>query len=282
MFLITIVIFALGLSIGSMLNAYIWRLSIDSSIWRGRSVCTSCRKQIAWHDLIPVLSYIFLRGKCRHCSDKISIRYPLVEIITALLTTVLFLQVAPNTLQQELSNIDLLKTLAVLARNWYFVAILVILFFTDLKWMTIPDRVTIPAILTAYVINGLLFYNGTCADISLSCIVNTSWTNYLLAMLVGGGFFWLQYVFSRGRWVGGGDIRFGALLGVMFGFPLVLPVLMLAYMLGTFIAVPLLMSGKKTMKSEVPFGIFLAMAACIVLIFESNISTYLSSLFLPI
>ena len=131
-------IFILGLIVGSFINCLTWRLYKEESIM-GRSYCPKCRKQIAWHDNIPVLSFLFLRGKCRKCKKKISFQYPLVELVTGLLFFGVFL-----------FNSDLLildsKFIIQLFRNLFFVSVMVIIFIYDLKWYMILDKITISSI----------------------------------------------------------------------------------------------------------------------------------------
>lgn len=127
-----------GLCIGSFLNCLAWRLYEGESL-NGRSHCRSCQKMIAWYDNIPVLSFLLLRGKCRHCQDTISWQYPVVEAVTALL----FVAAA------FFSPFDWL----ILARNWFFIAVFIVIFIMDARWYLILDKVTIPAAAVAIIVN---------------------------------------------------------------------------------------------------------------------------------
>jgi prepilin signal peptidase PulO-like enzyme (type II secretory pathway) len=239
-----------GLGIGSFLNAYIWRLKNNKSVWLGRSICPSCKHELGAADLIPIASYILLGGRCRYCRKKISWQYPVVEIVTGLLFTAVALKYGA-----DISNWTLIL------RDWFFMAVLVIIFVYDLRWQYILDRVTLPAIVIAFCANVLIGY---------------SWTGLILAALIGGGFFLFQFLISRGKWVGGGDIRMGALIGFMVGWPQVLVALFLAYFFGSIVAVFLLSSGRKKMGSKIAMGTFLSAAAAVTLLWgEKLISWYL-------
>lgn len=239
-------IFLFGLIIGSFLNMAIWRLHSQES-FLGRSRCTICKKMIHWHDNIPIVSYLWLCGKCRFCRKKIAIQYPLVELAAGILFVLAYLQ---------LSVICHAPFAIELIRLWFFIAVLIVIFVYDLRWYLILDKITVPAMMVAFVLNLWL---------------GLSWSNLLLSGIIGGGFFLLQYVVSRGRWIGGGDIRLGALMGLMLGYPLILIALMLAYMLGGAVAIPLLISGRRQFGDKLPFGTFLALATVITLLYGERI-----------
>lgn len=223
-------VFILGLLIGSFLNAYIYRLSVNQSVWQGRSYCPHCHQTLAAKDLLPLISFIGLRGRCRYCGRPISWQYPLVELATALAWLGLYLSFGWS------------MPLVVYA-SW--TAILIVIFVYDLLHELILDKVTVPAGLFVFV---------------TAYFVNADFINLLLALLVGGGFFLIQHVLTNGRWVGGGDVRLGALMGLMLGWPAVLLAIGLAYMLGAVIGLGLIASGQKKLSSHVPFGTFLAAA----------------------
>ena len=265
-YLISLYIFIFGLIIGSFLNALLYRL-YENETMMGRSYCPKCRKQIVWYDNIPVFSFIFLRGKCRHCHKKISWQYPVVELITG----ILFLLAFWNIFEFRISNFDItyfLSTfnfqLLTLARDLFFISIMIIIFIYDLKWYMILDRVTLPAIAIVFGINLLL---------------GLSWVNLLIGGLVGGGFFLIQFLISKGKWIGGGDIRLGLLMGIMFSWPMILLAIFLAYIIGSVISIFLVSFGKKKWGSQVPLGIFLTSASVITLFWgEKILSWYLGLL----
>lgn len=253
-------IFIFGLIIGSFLNAVIWRLHKEESILtKTRSYCVKCQHKLGIRDLVPLFSFIFLCGKCRFCKEKISWQYPLVELATG----ILFVLVvgARHTLFLQFDFFDWMTVVA----NWVFISFLIIIFVYDLKYYLILDKITIPAIILALVFN---------------LILGVVWWKLLLAIIMGGGFFWLQYVVSQGKWVGGGDIRLGILMGAMLFWPNILIALFFSYVIGSLVGVGLILAKKKTMKSAVPMGTFLTVGTVITLLYgEQMLNWYVQFLY---
>lgn len=255
----TIAIFIFGTVIGSFLNAFIWRLSVEESVLKGRSHCVNCRKELSAGDLIPIVSFILLRGKCRYCKKPISWQYPLVELAAGLLFVCAYtvlIQTVPTGFLFTLASGEHARELFIFGRNIFFIAVLMVLFVYDIRWYLLPDVVTIPAIVLSFALN---------------LVLGMDFLNLLLAVAVGGGFFFLQYIVSKGAWIGGGDIRLGALMGVMLGWPGVVYALFIAYIGGALISVFLLALKKKGMKSEIPFGPFLCAATMYMLLYGNTI-----------
>ena len=243
-------LFLFGLAIGCFLNVVIYRLFSGQSIIFGRSRCPQCKKDIFWHDNIPILSFINLSGRCRFCEKKISFQYPLVEFFTALIFVLFYLKFG-LTLQFLVYLI--------------FTGFLIVIFVYDLKYYLILDRITIPAIIIAILLN---LYLGINFWILLS------------GAIIGGGFFLIQLLISSGRWIGGGDIRLGILMGAMLGWQKLLAALFLAYILGAIIGIILIILKKKKMSSLVPFGTFLSLATLIILLWgEAILVWYLNLIF---
>lgn len=250
--LYTIYIALLGLITGSFLTCLIWRLHTRKSLG-GRSQCPDCNHIISWFDNIPVLSFLLLQARCRHCRKKISWRYPIIELITAILFTLLFSRLLVLYGSPEVwSNVAWLTLL----RDVVFVSALVIVFVSDILWYIIFDEVVLPA---ALVVGGL------------NIILGTSWQNLLISATIGSGFFLIQFLISRGRWIGGGDIRLGLLLGLGLGWPFILPAIFLAYFSGAIVGLGLLFFHKRGWKSVMPLGTFLAVSGIVVLFFGSEI-----------
>ncbi len=239
--LIPALVFIIGICVGSFLNVVTFRTHENRSFLAGRSACRACGTPVAPYDLIPVLSYLILGGRCRACTASISPQYPLVEFCTGALFLAFYLQ-------------DGLT--AALARDLVFTVFLVVVFVYDARYMLILDRFTIPAAVAAVLFNVAL---------------GQSVWSLLIGALVCGGFFWMQYVVSRGRWIGGGDIRLGAVIGLMLGWPNVLVALFLAYVIGAVYAVGLLVTGKAKMQTHIPFGTFLALATLVVMLYGRQI-----------
>ncbi|MBI4599681.1 prepilin peptidase [Candidatus Uhrbacteria bacterium] len=264
-----VIIFILGTIIGSFLNAVIWRIHASQSVVRGRSKCVRCTHELSPGDLIPIVSFVLLGGRCRYCKKAISWQYPLVEfgmgILFVLSYAHFFGSVSGGIVQALLLGSDM-GAIAALVRVLVFFAVLTVLFVYDARWGLVPDSVTLPAIPIALLINLFVF--------------SSPWVSLLVAGLVGGGFFTLQYVVSKGVWIGGGDIRLGALMGVMLGFPEILYALFIAYSVGACVAIVLLSLKKKGMKSEMPFGPFLCGATAIMLLYGEQIINFAHRFFL--
>ena len=240
--IILVFIFFFGLIIGSFLNCLIWRLHKKESLL-GRSYCPKCKKQIAWYDNLPVLSFILLRGKCRQCGKKISWQYPTVELITAVLFIMAFLY-----------NFESIKIK--LFRDWFLICIMIVVFIYDLRWYLILDIITLPAGLVILIFNLFL---------------GMSWQNLLLSGIIGGSFFLIQFVVSKGKWIGGGDIRLGWLIGLALGWPGLVAAIIISYFIGSIVGLGLIAAGKKKWGSEVPFGVFLAVGSVITLFWQEPI-----------
>lgn len=240
----------IGLVIGSFLNCLIWRLHSGESLG-GRSHCPKCRRPIAWYDNIPVLSFIFLGGRCRQCRATISWQYPLVELATALL----FFASFRIFLTAE-------SSFFFLAQAWILIATLVVVFVFDWRWQLIPMAVLWPMTV-------LLFF--------LNILSGQPWLNNLIAGASFAAFFGLQYLITKGRGIGEGDIWLGLFLGLAFpSFSQLFLLVLLAYSAGSAVGGLLMLRGRKKWCSRIALGPFLAFAAIITLIWgEAIISWYL-------
>ncbi len=274
----TLVIFFLGLVVGSFLNVVILRTKKGTSPLKGRSACERCAVKLGPTDLIPLVSFCMLRGRCRTCSVGLSAQYPLVEFATGMLFLLAYWNVFPQGLFD--ASISMSSVFS-LVRLWTFISVLMILFVYDFRWFLVPTSIVIPAAVLAYLGNSI-FYSSSIAclnDFSFTCLLQISWIHYLLGALVGGLFFTVQYMVSGGRWVGEGDIYLGALIGAMLGFPLILLSLFIAYMVGSLVSVVLLLFFRYTMKSALPFGPFLTGAAIVVLVYQEPLLIFVRTLF---
>lgn len=233
--------FIFGLIIGSFLNAWIWRLVVRKSIVRGRSECPECHHVLAAQDLVPVVSWLMLRGRCRYCHEKISWQYPLVELATAALFAYLAFLFGWSVLFVWLVVVS---------------SLLLVIFVIDLRWSIIPDVVSIPLIF----ISALSLW-----------LRPVTWLEVLTGGLVGGGFFLAQWLLSHGKWVGDGDIRLGVVMGLLLGWKLLVVALFLAYVVGAVWGVLLLLRHKKTLHSQLPFGTFLAAATWVCLLWGDHL-----------
>ncbi|KKQ27440.1 MAG: Type 4 prepilin-like protein leader peptide-processing enzyme [Candidatus Magasanikbacteria bacterium GW2011_GWC2_37_14] len=235
-----IYIFIIGLCFGSFLNALVYRIHEKKSLWT-RSACPNCQKEIIWYDNIPVFSFLFLKGKCRNCHNKISWQYPLVELALGILFLV-------PTLFISYPDLKILISLLV---QWLIIFDLAFIFLYDYKYQEILDLSIWPLVIFLFDFN--YFFEVF------------SIVNMLIAVAIGGGFFLLQYLISRGRWIGGGDIILGVLMGVILGWPNILLALFIAYILGGIVGVILLLLKKKQANSEIPFGTFLVIGTLVAM-----------------
>ena len=241
-------VFILGLLVGSFLNVVIFRLHRGESFISGNSKCLFCSHKLKARDLVPLFSYLFLKGRCRHCKHKFSAQYFLVEIATALSFVLIYINIFPNLDILSGSWLDIWQLFV-----WFtMVSWLIIIFVYDLRHYLILDIVVIPAIVLALIFNFVLGFNIL---------------HLLLAALVGGGFFLFQFLISKGKWIGGGDIRLGVFMGVLLGWPHILTALFLAYILGSVISIILLTTNKKHLTDKVPFGTFLTLATIITMLY---------------
>ena len=236
--------FVLGLIFGSFLNSLAYRLDQNVSVWQ-RSFCPQCQQKIQLIDLLPLLSFVFLGGQCRFCHKQISWQYPMVELVTGILFALVFLK-------DGILNL-------MLFRDLFFILVLIFIFIFDLKYYLILDKIIWPALIIGLVIN--LF-------------IGPNWLDLVLGIGLGAGFFLVQYSVSNAKWVGLGDAKLGALIGVMLGWKLTLLTIVIAYLIGGLIAIILLISGRKRLGDVLPMGTFLSAAAVIVVLWGNIILIY--------
>ncbi|HOC96422.1 MAG TPA: prepilin peptidase [bacterium] len=252
--ILIITIFLFGISIGSFLNVIVDRLANHEKI-TGRSKCSQCGNQLKWYDLIPIFSFLFLHGKCRYCKKKISRQYIIIESITGILITLVFLIQFRNGIIFNLRNI------LMFIRNIILILTSISIFLSDIKYMEIIDEIVIP---------------GSFLILILNCIISKTIGVFLIGGIVGLIFFLLQFVASKEGWVGGGDIRIGFLIGVSFGnIYQVFLVIIFGYILGLIYSIPLLIKKyikkQKDISSIIPLGPFLSISSIIMLfILTSN------------
>ena len=287
--LFNIYIFLLGTAIGSFLNVIIYRLSVDHFSFfkslgglRGRSYCPHCKKQLSWQDLTPLISFLFLQGKCRYCKKKISWQYPLVELITGLSFLIIFnlkfLWVATLIPISASFNQFAIFNFINLFFLFFTISVLIIIFVYDLKHYLIPDNILFPAIIVTifYRILDALAISGWHVGQNLLLLL----ANYVLAAILASGFFLSLFIFSRGRWMGFGDVKLAILLGLLLGLPNIFVGLFLAFFLGATIGIILMYAKKKGLKSEIPFAPFLIVGTLAALFFGNQIIHWYGGFFI--
>jgi len=260
-------IFIFGLAMGSFLNCIIYRLQKEEEFLVKRSYCPHCKKTLGWQDLIPVLSFVFLKGKCRYCQKPISWQYPLVELATG----ILFVFIAWNQLIINPIGIPSGSYGASNFLNFFYLLIvtsfLIIIFVSDLRYYIIPDRVIYPAIIIALIYSIFSIFILHSSFLAL--------INQLLSAALASAFFLAIVLISRGRWMGWGDPKLAFYMGLLLGFPNILVALFLAFFIGAIIGIGLILNSRKTLKSEIPFGPFLATGTLFSLFFgETLLSLY--------
>jgi len=240
-----------GLVVGSFVNVVVARLPQGLSVTKPRSRCPSCEKGIAWYDNIPVLSYLYLRGKCRHCKKSISLRYPLIELMTA----VVFLAAEVRYGWSPLLWI----------RDWPWIAILMAITFIDLEHRLIPDVLSL---------GGLALGLLTCW-IGSSQLEPLGWFSSITGALLGFSIFyllaWSYQKFSGRSGLGGGDIKLLAMLGAFLGPMAVLTTILISSVLGSVVGISWAWIEKTMqrkpgaeqdlMKASIPYGPFLVIGA---------------------
>jgi prepilin signal peptidase PulO-like enzyme (type II secretory pathway) len=261
----------IGLCLGSFANALVWRLHEQAgqaskknpdkaygsrlSISTGKSMCPHCKHGLAAKDLIPVLSWLSLGGKCRYCHKPISLQYPLVELAMAGLFMASYAW-WPLAFSHAQTAVFILW-LALLTG-------LVALLVYDLRWFLLPDRLVYPLGVIAAAIAAI--------NVSVAVSPSAAFFNTILAVFVGGGLFYLLFQVSQGKWIGGGDVKLGGMLGLVAGTPARSALLIFfASLLGSFVSLPLLANHRLKRNSMIPFGPFLIVAAVIVQLFGAGI-----------
>lgn len=247
----SIVIFIFGSALGSFLNVLIYRMPRGFSIVKPGSFCPHCKKPIKWYENIPILSFIFLGGKCSKCKNPISIQYPIIELLTALLLLWSFTKFSFRI-------------------EFFFIAIffiiLIVISGIDFTHQVIPDIFSIPGIFV-----GLVYQ-----------FINHNFLSGLVGAFFGGGIIFLIRVL--GGWaykkevMGMGDVYLVALIGAFVGFPMIIPAIFIAALIGTIFGIMYLAITHQSKDNPIPFGPFLSAGGAIVIIFHHQIIHFLRSL----
>ena len=245
--MIIIMLGLFGLAFGSFVNALVWRLRNKRDFVSERSECTHCHHVLSWNDLIPVVSWVMLSGKCRYCHKKID-DSPIVEIFTALAFVVSYLAWPYGFETPGMILFGLWLTALVL---------LVALAVYDMRWYLLPDSMVFPlvAVGVAMGITRFVFVEGSELGQAL--------LNMILGVGVISGLYFVIHEVSAGKWVGFGDVKLGIFIGAILGWKYALLALFTANVLGLLFILPLLATKKLTAKSKIPFGPFLIMG-CVI------------------
>lgn len=245
-------LFVLGLLVGSFLNVVVFRMERQVSFVGGRSRCLSCNHQLAWYDNIPLLSFLYLQGKCRYCSTKLSWQYPIVEMVTGILFALSFL---------ILKNYSEWLQLGVAFFLLLSICFAILITVYDLRFSVIPDVFLWGINLSAAGFLGLhwLFIPEGVVQFL------PDFYSAVFGALVAGGFFFLLVSFSKETWMGWGDVWLGIWGGMLVGLPLIQIFITLSFTLGAVVGLGLLYRQKKTLKAELPFAPYLLLAGFFIL-----------------
>jgi prepilin signal peptidase PulO-like enzyme (type II secretory pathway) len=269
-----LILFVVGLCGGSFVNALVWRLHEQDieknkslktksirrlkslSILKGHSMCPDCRHNLSWYDLIPIASWVGLRGKCRYCKKTISVQYPVVELFVAIFFILLYsfwpYSLNGSVLQWMIFVCWLVATIIFMA-----------LFIYDIKWMILPNKLIYPLGFIAVVAAILSLFSD-------SSFFTAIWQP-LLGIVVVGGFFAVLYFVSKGRWMGFGDVRLGIVIGILLGWQLGLVALISSFYIGAIVVTPIALIKKLKANSKVAFGPFLILSVYVALFWGSTI-----------
>lgn len=245
--MVSILLFLIGVFFGSFLNVVIDRLPRRETIIAGRSHCDFCGHTLAWYDLIPLFSFLFLQGKCRYCKKFIGWKYPSVETTTGIIFVLTYLFVPLNMLFPIILFIN---------------CCLIIIFFTDLFYGIIPDSVLI----------FLVLLTGITGIFSKNILPN------FLTGLVTLLFFFFLFIITKKKGIGFGDVKYSFIMGFLIGFPYIIPGLYIAFLTGAGIALILMVAGKKHFKSSIAFGPFLVIGTVSVLFWGPSIWLFMQRL----
>lgn len=218
-------IFLLGLCVGSFLNVLADRLPRGESVLWGRSHCDFCRKPLRWFELIPLVSYIVQRGRCLRCHKAFSIQYPLVEIITGIGFLCIYFRFD--------------NWIIGLFEYWIIFSALLVLFISDLKYQILPDSMIIVA--------------------SLAALVHP----HFLSAAGSFGFLYIIWAATRGRGMGFGDVKYAGFMGLFLGYPEIIIAFYSAFLTGAAVGVILILAGNKGWKSKIAFGPFLILGTVV-------------------
>jgi prepilin signal peptidase PulO-like enzyme (type II secretory pathway) len=276
----SLLLFVFGLIMGSFLNVIAVRYNPDKFILHsdslgGRSHCPHCGKQLKWWELIPLVSYLVQGGLCRSCRKSLSWGYPLAEIVCGLIFLLIPLKFGLELFPASLPILWILVFLS-----------LFLITLIDLRLRIIPDELNVFILILSFFI--IFLESSSFTSISETFIGHYAllfggkeniWLNHFFGFLFGLGFFLILILLSRGRGMGMGDMKLAAALGFLFGWPDILIIIPFSFILGSLLALPLLLSGRRKRKDFLPFGPFLALGSALIFFWGFPIVNFYFSLF---
>lgn len=237
--MISFFVFIIGSIFGSFFNVLIYRLPLEQDVVLKPSACPNCKKPISWKNNIPILSYLILRGKCSDCHEKINISYPIVEFVIALNFLI-------NYLIFGISLSFLFSTL--------FTSALILIFMTDFKHFLIFDIVTLPFAIIGVIVS-LLSINPY--EINFINSVIGGLTGYVIIFFIR----WIYFKLRKVEGMGLGDAKLFLMLGTWLGIHSLLFILLISSVLGSIIGIAIIIFGKKSRDTHIPYGCFIVIAA---------------------
>jgi len=260
--LIFLLILIFGLIVGSFVGAYTYRWPRGISISEGRSKCPRCKTVISWYDNIPLLSFILLKGKCRKCGKKISLRYPLIEFSTAFIFILVYLNFSGFAANMQNPSLTQMSTFLVLAYYFLISAALVIIFVIDLEHKLIPDEVT--------------FFIFTLSFFNLILTSNEKFYEILLSAFLTSSFFLFLNLVTLGRGMGLGDVKLVLASSlVLADYKLIITFIFLSFFIGSIIGIFLILIKKAKFGKQIPFAPFLITSLFITIMWGDKLSVYL-------
>lgn len=260
-----IFVFIIGLFIGSFLNCVSCRIFLEEDFIVKKSYCPNCQHKLSALDLVPVFSFLLLKGKCRYCQNKISWQYPLAELGTGFVFLIIYYSLGFNLFESftgyQIWNLFYL---------WIIFSLLIVAFIYDAKHYIIPDRITFFGILISLCWIGFSFYqNIFTTEIVLSSLYSGIFASF---------FFFCLWLFSQKKAMGFGDVKLVFLIGLILGFPNIIVALFFAFLSGAVIGLLLVLRGEKKLKSQVPFGPYLIAGTLFALIYGPQVINWYWSL----
>jgi leader peptidase (prepilin peptidase)/N-methyltransferase len=304
-----LILFLFGLCIGSFINVVSLRYKpeespeteglyrhgakvFDLKVLGGRSYCPHCKRQLNWYELIPVLSFVFLRGRCRTCHQKISWQYPIVEILSGLIFVFVPWRFSNSQFFNPNFSIFQSFNLSMIILWLLIFELFLLLSIIDFRHYLIPDSINFLLLIFGIFLTilqsfsfsifqssflshyALLFvpFSGSSGIFKFLGLLSTNiWLNHFIGLLFAAVFFGLIIFLSKGKGMGWGDFKLASALGLIFGWPDILVILVLSFLLGGISGIILMLSRKKHFKEAVPFGPFLVLGATLIFFFGFQI-----------
>lgn len=287
----------MGSFLGSLIDCLANR-SVTNKSFMGRSYCDSCKRIIKWYDLFPVISYLILKGRCRFCHKKLAKEYLLIEIFTSVMIGLLFFLQMPDWWNSYIFPQSFFQILDVLF-NAFLISVFIIVLITDLKTGLIPDRITYPSAAAIFIYLLLttgakiyLYYSSL--QVSLlgkyllppygdfflrhSLILAQPFTSGLIGTAILFIFFYSLIYFTKGKGMGGGDLKLGIIIGLGLGWEKAALSIFIAFLTGSLVGSILILTRKKSFGQTIPFGPFLSLGSIIAILWGEKIISYYLSL----